>query len=70
MKKVIIFAASAAVLGASAIILFRKCKDKKPMNFCELYEDNVPFECPLCGGERCCAFAERLENEFAEKGEK
>lgn len=60
MKKVIIFAASAAVLGASAIILFRKCKDKKSMNFCELYEDNVPSECPLCGEERSQIIAKAL----------
>lgn len=48
MKKVIIIcAASAAALAASAIFVFRKCKDKKAMKFRDLYEDNDPAVCEL-----------------------
>ena len=68
MKKAIIFISSAAALTASAVILFRKCKSKKPMTFCELYEDNYnsPSECAACGGgERCCEFAEHIVGEIA-----
>ncbi len=65
MKKAIIFISSAAALIASAVILFRKCKSKKPMTFCELYEDNSPSECSACGGERCCEFAEHIVGEKA-----
>lgn len=41
-KAIIICAASAAVFAASAYFVFQKCKDKKPMKFRDLYEDNNP----------------------------
>lgn len=68
MKKTIIFIASAVALvalSATAAILFRRRKGKRPMTFDELYEDNLPSECPACGGERCCDFAERINEEMS-----
>lgn len=41
-KAIIICAAFAAALTASAFLVFQKCKDKKAMKFRDLYEDNDP----------------------------
>lgn len=66
MKKAIIICAMsvAALAATAAVFIFRKCKEKKPMKFYELYEDNAPSKCPLRGSELCCEYEERILSDF------